>query len=428
MCRVTGVSRLCALFVDRWAKDSWKKSRQAAWRGYKKDMNTLTTPFARRSIEDFPAFDLSRLLKTVFDPKPGQKVAILIDLADPSAMRDFGFLKDPALTIQRKAYEVFYEGLRNGVAEELGLTGGEMFAYALTGGSNLDLPDEAVDATGATISLERDVYPNYDLILCVSTFSATAPLTAFAKQYGFRGATLHGLNDVILATGLAVNYREVSAEAEKLRLALTKADSFEIDFQVDGETYQLTLETNGQEAQKSHGLCLGDTPDIANLPAGEVYFVPEGAEGRFPMRFEHDGTIAVMDVTGGRIVKATLLSGDQSIVDAYNERLASDPVTGEIGELGFGTQDLPVSGRDIQDEKVLGTLHVATGRSDHLGGHLTPELFASRLNASHDDILFSPAKTPEISVPQARMIRDGKSTPIIENFEPTAYLLAAIEA
>lgn len=390
-------------------------------------MNTSAAPLARRSLDEFPAFDLARLLRTVFDPEPGQKVAILIDLADTAAMKDFAFLDDDDLSIQRKAYEVFYEGLKNGVAEELGLTGGEMYAYALTGGSNLDLPDEAVDAAGNTISLERDVYPAYDLILCVSTFSATAPLTAFAKQYGFRGATLHGLNDVILASGLAVDYAEVSREAEKLRLALTRADAFEIDFEVDGETYQLTLETNGQEAQKSHGLCLGSKPDIANLPAGEVYFVPESAEGRFPMRFEHDGTIAVMDVTGGRIVKATLLSGDPDVVDAYNARLASDPVTGEIGELGFGTQDLPVSGRDIQDEKVLGTLHVATGRSDHLGGHLTPDLFASRLNASHDDILFSPAKTPEISVPQARMIRDSKSTVIIENYEPAAYLLSAIE-
>ena len=82
------------------------------------------------------------------------------------------------------------------------------------------------------MSLERDVYPKYDLILCISTFSATAPLTAFAKQYGFRGATLHGLNEIILSSGLAVDYNEVSKKAEKLRLALTKADWFEVDFAV----------------------------------------------------------------------------------------------------------------------------------------------------------------------------------------------------
>ena len=384
-----------------------------------------TDPIARRAIADFPAFDLSCLLATVFEPIEGCRVAILIDLDDTSQMKDFSFLDQAELTVQRKAYEVFYEGLRDGGADRLGLTGGEMFAYQKTGGSNLDLPDEAVNADGKTISLERDVYPNYDLILCISTYSATAPLTAFAKQYGFRGATLHGLNDIILATGLAVDYREVSAEAEKLRLALTKADAFEIDFELGDQKLELKLLCGGQEAQKSHGLCLGRDPDIANLPAGEVYFVPTGAEGQFPMRFE-DGTLAVMDVADGRIHNATLVSGDADLIAAYNEKLAADPVTGELGELGFGTQDLPVSGRDIQDEKVLGTLHVATGRSDHLGGHLTPNLFKHRLNATHDDILFSPAKTPEIQVRQARMVRDGETTVVIEDFEPAAYLREAM--
>ena len=80
---------------------------------------------------------------------------------------------------------------------ELGLIGGEFFAYEETGGSNLDLPDRAVAQNGTGLSLEKDIYPNYDIILCISTYSATAPLTAFAKQYGFRGATLHGVNDII---------------------------------------------------------------------------------------------------------------------------------------------------------------------------------------------------------------------------------------
>jgi hypothetical protein len=217
----------------------------------------------------------------------------------------------------------------------------------------------------------------------------------FAKEFGFRGATLHGLNDIILATGLAVDYRDVSQEAEKMRLALTNADLFEIDFELNDVRYQLTIQCGGQDAQKSHGLCLGRAPDIANLPAGEVYFVPTGASGKFPMKFD-DGTLAIMEVSGGRITTANLVAGDADLIKAFNHKLKIDPVTGEIGELGFGTQDLPVSGRDIQDEKVLGTLHVATGRSDHLGGHLTPDLFAEKLHATHDDILFSPSKTPEI--------------------------------
>ena len=75
---------------------------------------------------------------------------------------------------------------------------------------------------------------------------------------------------------------------------------------------------------------------------------------------------------------------------------------------------------------MLGTLHVATGRSDHLGGHLTPDLFAEKLNATHDDILFSPSKTPEIRVLQARMIRGDSVEVVIQDFEPSSYLREAL--
>lgn len=382
--------------------------------------NTTTPKYAWNTDRTFPQFDLERLIRTVFRPKPGEKVAILIDLDDPREIQDFAFLQNPDLTIQRHAYEVFYKGLKAGVLENLGASGGEMFAYQLTGGSNLDLPEEAYDPAGNKLSLEEDIYPNYSLILCVSTYSATAPLTAQAKKFGFRGATLHGLNKIILSSGLAVDYNEISKEAELLRLGMTKADWVEIDFEVDNRKHTLHLELGQQEAQKSHGLCQ-DEPDVANLPAGEIYYVPTDARGEFPMKYA-DGTIGLMHVKNGRIFEATLLEGSQNTIDAHNAKLKSDPVTGELGELGFGTQELPVSGRDIQDEKIRGTMHVATGRSDHLGGSLTPDRFSEKLNATHDDILFAPFKTPEIQVPQVRMHRDGETTVLIENYEPSEYM------
>jgi aminopeptidase len=368
----------------------------------------------------FPAFSLSRLLKTVFNPRPGERVAILIDLEDLHDIKNFGFLKDPKLTIQRHAYDVFYQGFKNGVLDELKLTGGDIFAYKITGGSNLDLPDLAVAPDGRELSLEKDIYPNYKLILCISTYSATAPLTAFAKKYGFRGATLHGLNEIILNSGLAVDYDEVSRNAEKLRLGMTKADWVEIDFVYGDDRFTLRLDLSKQEAQKSHGLCRGG-PDIANLPAGEIYYVPTGASGQFPLKFE-DSTIGLMTVRKGRIVDSKLLQGNKKTIEAHRAKIQADPAAGELGELGFGTQVLPVSGRDIQDEKVLGTMHVATGRSDHLGGHLTPDKFVNRQNATHDDILFAPHKTPEIQVPQVRMHRNGKTEVLIENFQPAPYM------
>jgi len=373
----------------------------------------------------FPDFNLGRLLNTVFSPDKRETIGVMIDLPDPTDMAGLAFLNKPELTIQKIAWETFYLALKNGVASELGLETGGFYAYQITGGSNLDLPDEAWNATGEKVSLEKDVYPNHGIILCISTFSATAPLTAFAKQYGFRGATLHGVNEIILSSGLSVDYREVSREAEKLRSAMNRADAFEIDFFINGNTFTLRLIIDRQEAHKSHGLCPPGAPDVANLPAGEVYYVPASAEGKFPMYYE-DGTIGLMHVEKGHVVMATLIEGIAATVDAHNRKLTADPATGVIGELGFGTQRLPVSGRDIQDEKILGTLHVATGRSDHLGGNCVPGSFTDKSHATHDDILFAPFKTPKINVPQARMYRDGLVTPVIESFKPTEYLLHAL--
>ena len=376
-------------------------------------------------LPHFPPFCLARLLRNTFRPRPRERICILIDLPEIGLANGWAFLGDERFSIQRHAHDSFYKALHDGVMTELGLVGGEFFAYQETGGSNLDLPDRAVAPDGREVSLEREVYPNYDIILCISTHSATAPLTALAKRHGFRGATLHGVNDIILRSGLAVDYNEVSRDAEKLRLALTWADHFEIDFALVDDTHTLRLECGRQEAQKSHGICLADEPDVANLPAGEVYFVPTGGQGTFPMQYA-DGTLGLQQVSGGRINGATLIGGDQAVIDAHNAKLADDPVTGELGELGFGTQVLPVSGRDIQDEKILGTMHVATGRSDHLGGNLTPDKFAKAQNATHDDILFSPSKTPDITVTQVRMHRDGDSIVVLENYQPAKHLLRAL--
>jgi aminopeptidase len=375
----------------------------------------------------YPEFSLSRLLLNTFKPKPNERICILIDLPDISLVKNWAFLNDDKFSIQRHAYESFYKTLHAEVLAELKLTGGDFFAYKETGGSNLDLPDLAASPDGSELSLKTDVYPKYDIILCISTYSATAPLTAFAKQFGFRGATLHGVNDIILSSGLAVNYNEVSKDAEKMRLALTRADSFEIDFQVEDKIHSLKLECDQQEAQKSHGICLANEPDVANLPAGEVYFVPTGGEGEFVMQYK-DGTLGLQTVEKGKIINSSLIRGAQSTIDDHNNKLASDPVTGELGELGFGTQELPVSGRDIQDEKILGTMHVATGRSDHLGGSLTPDKFAKPINATHDDILFSPSKTPDINVREVRMQRNNSTIVVLENYQPAAHLREALKS
>jgi leucyl aminopeptidase (aminopeptidase T) len=240
---------------------------------------------------------------------------------------------------------------------------------------------------------------------------------------GFRGATMHGTNDIVLASGLAVDYEEVSARAERLRQAMTKADSFRMEWHVAGKDVALDILTKKQEAQKSHGL-VRTTGDIANLPAGEVYYVPEGAEGLLPMKFEDDdGTIAIFKVNERGICGVEeFVSGNKAIVDEFMKVVEFDPNAGQITELGLGTQNLPWAGTDIQDEKIIGTAHIATGRSDHLGGDIDSSSFKDKRNAAHNDVLYTPVKTPEVELKRVTMIKDGEETLILENYEPSGFI------
>ncbi len=279
-------------------------------------------------------FDLVRLINTVFRPKDGERVGVFIDLEDPQAVRDARFLNGANHVTRRIAYEVFYRGLLERKAE-LPFASVEFYAYEPTGGSNLDLPATVVDLKGRTQRLVEDVLSHLNIVLCLSTYSATAPLTAFAKKMGFRGATMHGCNETILRTGLARNYEEVSAKAERFRQALTRCDDVVLEFETLGHKYQLTLELGRQEAQKSHGLC--HVPgEIANLPAGEIYWVPTGAHGQFPMRFKEDGTLALMDVAETRIRNVSLLRGSPALVQQALTPLPIRPGHRGVGRTWVG--------------------------------------------------------------------------------------------
>lgn len=387
-------------------------------------MTSITKTTALDRLK-YPKFDLIRLLKTCLHPEKGESLCILVDFDNPNDIVGASFLKSDKYLVQKKAYDVFYQGLLQGGMQELGLKSCDIYAYKATRGSNLELPNSVISEDGKLLNLERDIYKVYDIILCITDYSATAPLTAAAKKFGFRGATMHGVNDVIINSGLSVDYHDVSKKTENLRQGMTKADFVEIDFQVKDKDYHLHIDLENQEAQKSHGLC--NKNEIANLPAGEVYFVPNNANGSFPIKFEEDGTLGLMTVQDGRVKLVSLIKGKQSTVDRYQNKFIIDPASSILGELGFGTQVLPFAAADIQDEKIFGTFHLAIGRNDHLSGHVTKELFHDLQNATHEDILFSATKTPEITVKQVRMMRKGKMEVLIENYKPSDYLLKLAE-
>ncbi len=377
----------------------------------------------------FPPFDLRRLLTTVFDLEGGERVGIFTDLDDPRSLADADFIVGLAPdSEQHHAIHTVYQPLVEGW--ETGWTPAdvELFSYEAVGGSNLELPDTVWTQQADERNL-TEVLAELDIVLYIGTWSATAPITALSKQIGFRGATMHGLNDRVLASGLSVDYEVVSAEAEKLRLAMTRADKMTVTWVVEGEELSLDVLLDQQEAQKSHGL-VRTMGDVANLPAGEVYFVPTGGEGLMPQQLEDEaGTVVIWSVSGGRLVSAQrVVSGDATTVDAMLKVFEEDPAAARITELGLGTQSLPWAGTDIQDEKIIGTAHLATGRSDHLGGDVGPSAFNNIQNAAHNDILYTPEKTQSVELKRVTMTRDGKEQLVLEDYQPAELLRKALES
>ena len=90
-------------------------------------MSNLTPLYTREIILDpsqrqFPAFSLTGLLGSVFEPTEGCKVCILIDFDDPLPhIKNFQFLNEDGFPVQKKAHEAFYQPMEHGTAaDELG--------------------------------------------------------------------------------------------------------------------------------------------------------------------------------------------------------------------------------------------------------------------------------------------------------------------
>ena len=308
----------------------------------------------------FEKFDLVRLLNTVFQLEEPTRFAVFTDLKDVSKFKGLAYLDEEGYVSQKHAYRTLVKGIENNL-DALKATGVDFFGYTETGGSNLDLPDTVMTPEGAQVPL-REALEGHGIVLYMGTWSATAPITKLAKEMGFRGATMHGTNDRILASGLAVDYNEVSARAERMRQAITGAESLTLHWHVAGKDVELKIGAKGREMQKSHGL-VSDIGDVANLPAGEVYYIPQDANGLLPQKFEDEQeTIAIFAVKDRAITGVhEFVRGDEKLVQEYLKVIEEDPNAGQITELGIGTQNLPWAYADIQDEKILGTAHVATG-------------------------------------------------------------------
>jgi leucyl aminopeptidase (aminopeptidase T) len=208
-----------------------------------------------------------------------------------------------------------------------------------------------------------------DVVLAptVQSLSHTASRKA-ASEAGARIATLPGVTEEMLARVMSADMEELRRKGAAVADLLTASHSARITC-ANGSDFTLGL--GEREAIPDAGE-LGHERAFGNLPCGEGFIAP--IEGTCEGTLVVDGTIAGvgipaepvrMEIVDGRLAEA---SGEEGAALLALLREHGEEAT-TVAELGIGTNEkAELTGNVLEDEKILGTAHVAFGASAAIGG------------------------------------------------------------
>jgi len=187
-----------------------------------------------------------------------------------------------------------------------------------------------------------------------------------ATENGARAATLPGVTEDMLARVMSADMEGLRKKGHAVADALASASEAHI---TDANGTDLTLDLSGRESIPDAGE-LTEPGAFGNLPCGEGFISPVGGNGTLVI----DGSMAgiglvdepvVLVIEGGHLTSAR---GGQGM--AFMELLTEHGDDGtNIAELGVGTNEkAKLTGEILEDEKILGTCHIAFGASAGIGG------------------------------------------------------------
>jgi leucyl aminopeptidase (aminopeptidase T) len=186
---------------------------------------------------------------------------------------------------------------------------------------------------------------------------------------GARVATMPGITQECLIRTMNADYPAIAERTIRVAGLLSSARIAHLTSNLGTD---LTLPINGITAIASTGLIL-NPGQWGNLPSGEAYLRPE--EGKAEGVVVVDGALAGLG-TVSEPVRITVKDGAAVVVeggeDAHRFAAMLDKVgtaARNVAELGVGTNDRAVlTGKILEDEKILGTVHVAFGNNASMGG------------------------------------------------------------
>ncbi len=189
-----------------------------------------------------------------------------------------------------------------------------------------------------------------------------------ASEAGARGATMPGVTEEMLARVMAVDFDTMAAHSRAVAALLSEGITAHVTCPRGTD---LLLDLTGRDGLPDDG-SLRERGAFGNLPAGEGFISPVGGEGKVvvaslaPLGLTEEP--AILTLRGGHLVAA-----DGGLGPEYLARLTAHGEKGtNLAELGVGTNDRAIlTGNVLEDEKILGTVHIAFGASAGIGGNVS---------------------------------------------------------
>ena len=186
-----------------------------------------------------------------------------------------------------------------------------------------------------------------------------------ATDAGARGATMPGVTAEMLGRVMAVDFDTM---ARRSRVAAELLTAGEVARITCPRGTDATIDLTGRAGIADDGDLTAPSA-FGNLPCGEAFIAPLRGEGRIvaaslaPLGLSDEP--AALTLEDGRLVSA-----EGGLGPEYLRRLSAHGDLGtNLAELGVGTNDQArLTGIVLEDEKILGTIHVAFGASAAIGG------------------------------------------------------------
>ncbi len=213
-----------------------------------------------------------------------------------------------------------------------------------------------------------EIMKHVDVILAPTEYSLThTQARKAANRADARIATMPGITEEMMSNGgMTADFNEMEKTIKKVHKIIKNSKTAEIVTEL-GTDITMSLE-NREWIADDTGIC-HKKGSFTNLPAGELFIAPK--EGIA------NGVIFVDGAFGKKIdkpIKITVKNGFAKEIhdDEIKKMLDKRGKYGRnVAELGIGINpNARIIGNVLEDEKVLGTVHVAFGDNSTFGGRV----------------------------------------------------------